>query len=82
MRLVLIGRCLGLSCGSSGLGFTLAATHFTWVVRCATVGQHYRRRFSRYRRCLDNLGLGFNWCSLLDHRCFDWRGRWGLGNVH
>jgi len=90
MRFVLISgfqgsflrRCSSfLRSFSSSLGFTLAATHFTWVVRRAAVWQHYSGGFD-HRRCFDRCRLYRNWSRLNDHfrlgfnnrsRCFDSR---------
>lgn len=78
MRLVLVGGFqrlrrggFGSGLGGSGgcsFGFALAATHFTWVVRGAAVGQHRRRRFDRGRCFLGRL-LG-NDRRRLGGRCF------------
>jgi len=89
MRLVLIGgfqHALGSFLGGLGssLGLTLAATHFTWVVRGAAVWQHYgggRRLF--HRGWLDNYRCGFDDCRRRFCSHF-WLGiggrRWLLGN--
>lgn len=92
MRLLLFG-CFqgfrlrsfsGLCCGSGssgGLGFTLAATHFTWVVWRAAVRQHYRCRFGGNRCWLDNLRLGFDCRSrLLSYWRLDRCDRCSFGN--
>ena len=81
VRLVLLGGGLG-----SGLGFTLATTHFTWVVGRAAVRQEAgrgflgsrgfdRRRLDRYRRLLGHFWLYFdNRSGRFDDRDFgDWR---------
>ncbi len=86
MRLVLIGgfqgwllgRCSSFLRGfGGGLGLTLAAAHFTRVVRRTAVGQHdggsfclYRGRLGDHRcRLCDYFWLGFdNQCRLLGNR--------------
>ena len=71
--------------GGSQLGLTLAATHFTWIVRCATVfGEDDRRSFGHWFnhfggcRCFDGSGLG-NYDRLGNH-FRHYFGNYWLGN--
>ena len=71
MRLVLISGFQGRLCSflrglGSSFSFTLAATHFTWVVRRAAVGQHDGSSFN-HGRCFDRCRLDNNWRWLHDH---------------
>lgn len=77
----LLGGCSSFLCGFGGsLGLTLAATHFTRVVRRTAVGQDNSGRFHR-RRGFDRCRFDGHWCRLGHHFWlgFDNRGRL-LGN--